>query len=167
MVGNIQVLQRLWEWGKKVLTPQELKHELLLATLEFRYTDLYDFSDKHKKHTALQKAAQEGKTEVFLKLWDWTEKELTTEEIKNKVLLAEDESKQTIWHMVATGGNLDIVEKIWDWSTEKLSAEEINKLLLAKTLRKKRPFIVQHSMANQRCYRKYGSGVQRNFRQRR
>jgi hypothetical protein len=24
-VGNIQVLQRLWEWGKKVLTPQELK----------------------------------------------------------------------------------------------------------------------------------------------
>ena len=65
MVGNIQVLKRLWEWAKKVLSPQELKSELLLATVEFPYTDPYDvFSDKHKKHAALQKAAQEGKTEV-------------------------------------------------------------------------------------------------------
>jgi len=56
LVGNIQVLQRLWKWAKKVLSPQVLKSELLLATVEFPYTDPYDvFSDKRKKHTAFQR----------------------------------------------------------------------------------------------------------------
>jgi hypothetical protein len=83
VVGNIQMLQRLWEWTKKVLTPQKLKNELLLATVEFPYTDPYEFfSDKYKKHTALQKTAQKGKTEVFLKQWDSTKEGLTTGEIK-------------------------------------------------------------------------------------
>jgi len=129
---NIQVLQRLWVWAKKVLTPQELKDELLLATVEFENTDL--FSDKrYIKDTVLQKAAQQGKTEIFMKLWDCTKEELTTDEFKNEVLLAKDESKQTIWHIAATNGNVHIVEKMWEWAKEKLTTEEFNnKLLLAK-----------------------------------
>jgi len=132
LVGNIQALKGLWEWAKKVLTTQQLKNELLLAKVEFTYTKAPDFVQKYKTKTALQWAAQEGNTEIFLKLWDWTKAELTTGEIKNEVLLFKDKSNQTVWHMAAQNGNINIVEKIWEWSTEELLAEEINELLLSE-----------------------------------
>jgi endo-1,4-beta-D-glucanase Y len=28
--GNLEVLQKLWEWTKEVITPEELKNKLLL-----------------------------------------------------------------------------------------------------------------------------------------
>jgi len=131
VMGNMQVLDRLWEWAKKVLTTQELKNELLLATVKFGNTDF--FSDTYIKHTALQRAAQEGKTEVFLKLWDWTKEELTPQEIKNEVLLAKDEKERTVWHMAANTGNAELLENLWKWAGEKLTTEELNnKLFLAK-----------------------------------
>ena len=132
LMGNIQVLMRLWEWAKKVLKTQELKSELLLPTVKLE--DLFPLKQKYsRKHTALQRAADQDKTEVFLKLWEWSKEELTTEEVKNEVLLAKDYRKQTIWHMAAKNDKPVLLEKLWDWAKEKLTPEELNnKLLLAK-----------------------------------
>jgi hypothetical protein len=52
----------LWEWAKKILTPEELKNKLLLA------------KDKLDR-TAWNAAAQEGRREVLNKLLEW-DKEL-------------------------------------------------------------------------------------------
>jgi hypothetical protein len=57
---------------------------------------------------------------------------LTTEEIKNKLLLTTDEEERTVFYMAADQGRLEILQKVWDLANEKLTTEEIsNKLLLA------------------------------------
>jgi hypothetical protein len=123
--GRLQVLQKLWEWAKEVLTSQELKKKLLLATVGWP-NSYYFWSDENPAQlTALQKAAKQGETEVFLKIWEWTKEELTTGEMKNEVLLAEDDTKQTVWHMAARNGNPVLLEALWEWARENLTTEEL------------------------------------------
>jgi hypothetical protein len=72
------VLKKLWEWGKKRQTTDELKQTLFLA--------------KHlMRRTAWHGAAETKNTELLDVLWELGKEELTTEELSNKLLLAKDD----------------------------------------------------------------------------
>jgi sucrose-6-phosphate hydrolase SacC (GH32 family) len=79
-------------------------------------------------------AAEEWRGEDSLqKIWDLAKDNLTTEEIKYKLLLATNSEGNTAWHIAAgqsvTKYNL---QKIWDLAKDNLTTEEIKyKLLLA------------------------------------
>jgi len=51
-------------------------------------------------------AACVGKQDVMQKIWEWAKERLTTEEIKNGMLLGTD------MHMAACGGKLENAENI-------------------------------------------------------
>ena len=48
-------------------------------------------------------AAECGIEEMLQKVWEWTKEELTTEEIKNKLLLATDNKGRNAWQLAAEG----------------------------------------------------------------
>jgi len=52
--------------------------------------------------TAWQVAAEWGKTESE-KIWEWAKVEISTEDLNNKLLLAKDDIKQTVWHYAHCG----------------------------------------------------------------
>ena len=115
MCGNLKVLQKLWEWGKKILTAEDLHKKYLLA----RDT---------KGKTAWHVAAEEGELEVLQQLWEWAK----TEKLNDKLLLAKDVSGQTFLHVAAGSAKTKEFEKLWDWTTENLTAEEVKESFLAK-----------------------------------
>jgi hypothetical protein len=45
---------------------------------------------------------------------DWAKENITTEELKNMLLLATDSKGNTVWHRAAVSGELDVLQKIWD-----------------------------------------------------
>ena len=60
-------------------------------------------------------------------------KNLTTEEINNKLLLATDKMGKTILHIVTERDSLRVLLKTWELAKKNLTTEEINnKLLLAR-----------------------------------
>jgi aminoglycoside N3'-acetyltransferase len=61
----------------------------------------------------------------------WAKEKLTTERIRNKLLLATDHKGRTVFHLAEEGNALQILQEIMKWTKEKLTTEEINKLLLA------------------------------------
>jgi endo-1,4-beta-D-glucanase Y len=75
--------------------------------------------------TARHVAAKKGNLDMFRKIWDFVKKKLTTEEIKNKVLLAADVKGKTVLHMAAKGGKLELLQEILDWAEENLTSKEI------------------------------------------
>jgi len=117
--GNVQVLQKLWDWGKEKLKTEELHKKYLLAR---------DNSGK----TAWHVAAEEGKLEVLQQLREWAKKGLKAEEFNDKFLLARDCNEQTFLHVAAKRDNTKEFEKLWDWATKKLTAQELRDSLLAK-----------------------------------
>jgi hypothetical protein len=117
--GNIQVLQKLWEWAKEKLTTEDLNNKLLLA------------KDK-RGQTAWHVAAECGNLELLQRLCEWAKEVLTAEVMSDELLLARDDNKQTFLHVAAKKNSIKEFENVWDWATEKLSPEEIRKLLLAK-----------------------------------
>jgi len=62
-------------------------------------------------------------------VWDWAKNKLTTEEIKNKLLLGTDNKGKTAWYWAAQKYNLEILHKILEWAKEKLTPEKINNKL--------------------------------------
>jgi hypothetical protein len=117
--GNLQVLEKLWEYAKEKLTTEDINNKILLA----RYNE---------GMTVLHKAACGGKLDVLLKIWDWAEEKLNTQEISKKLILATDHARRTAWHWAVCMEKLDIMQQVWEWAEEKLTREEINnKLLLA------------------------------------
>jgi len=48
---------------------------------------------------------------MWQKIWDWAEENLTTDEIKNK-LLPTDNDGQTVLHEAAMRGNVEVLQKI-------------------------------------------------------
>ena len=57
--GEVEILEKLWDWAKKLqLKPEELRNELLLSKDEFN-------------KTAWHKAAERGEVAILEKLWDW------------------------------------------------------------------------------------------------
>ena len=60
------------------------------------------------------------------RIWEWAEKNLTTEEIINKLLLATGKEGRTVFLVAAYEGYLDMMVKVWEWAEEKLTTEGIN-----------------------------------------
>jgi len=123
--GQLDVLQKTWDWAKQNLTRQELKENLLLAT-------------DRDKNTAWDLAAEMGQLDILQRIWEWAKENLTTEEISNKLLLATDQKGRTILHLAAEMGKLDIMQRIWDWAKKNLTTEEISNTLLLATDQKGR-----------------------------
>ena len=61
-----------------------------------------------------------------------TKENVTTEEMYNKILLATDEKRRTVFHVAAAYHKRNILQEILDCAKEKLTKEEVKKELLAK-----------------------------------
>jgi hypothetical protein len=67
---------------------------------------------------------------MLQKIWESAKDILTTDEIKNKLLLLTDIYGCTDWHMATHEG---VFQKMWDLAKHILTTEEMkNKLLLSK-----------------------------------
>jgi hypothetical protein len=73
--GKLDILHKLWEWAKDVLTQEELNNILLAK-------DEYERNVWHM-------AAERDQLEILQALWERSKKELTQEEFK-KIFLAKD-----------------------------------------------------------------------------
>jgi len=62
----------------------------------------------------LARGSNVGKLEILKKVWDSTKEELTTEEIKYKLLLDTICEGRTVWHLAAKWGQLEELQKLWD-----------------------------------------------------
>jgi hypothetical protein len=79
----------------------------------------------------------------------FAKEKLTTEEIKNEMLLRTDGKGRTVCHATAYWGKVDIMQVIWELAKEKLTSEEIkNEMLLAQTIGEGLPGTLQHMGAN-------------------
>jgi len=120
--GNIQVLEKLWDWAVNKLATNVLKDKLLLAK-------------DCNKNTAWNVAAKNGNTEVLQKIWELAKKELTPEELKNNLFFAEDDRKQTALHAAAKLESIEVLLKLWEFAKEELTTKDVkNNLLLVKDL---------------------------------
>ena len=79
-------------------------------------------------------AVQRSRRDVHQKMWDWAEENLTTQEIKNELLLVRSSEGETVWHFAAVRSKLDF----WEWAKENLTREEIKNNLLLDTDREGR-----------------------------
>jgi len=50
---------------------------------------------------------------------------LTTEDIKNEMLLRRNHEGKNAWHIASFRGKLDVIEEIWKLAKERLTTEEI------------------------------------------
>jgi hypothetical protein len=50
---------------------------------------------------------------------------ITTEEIKNNLLLTSDWDGQIFWHVAVDNGNVGVMQEIWEFAREDLPTEEI------------------------------------------
>jgi ankyrin repeat protein len=117
---QLEVLQELWDWAEKLLTPDEIKYKLFLE-------------ECNRGRIAWHTAAEEGRLEVFHKLCDWAEQLLTPDEIKNKLFLAKNYLSRTAWYTAATNGQLKVLQKLYDLAEKVLTPDELkNILFLAK-----------------------------------
>jgi len=89
--GNLDVLQKIWEWAKERLTTEEISKKLLLA--------------KNKGRTALHVAADSYKLEIFQEILKWVKEKLTTQQV-NKLLVATDHERMTALHIIVRWGQL-------------------------------------------------------------
>jgi hypothetical protein len=84
-----QVLQKLWEWGKEILTAEELSNKLLAKDYE--------------ELTAWHFAAERGDIEILQKLWECGKETLTAEELSNKLLLERQWGKNRVASRIRLG----------------------------------------------------------------
>jgi len=138
--NHIQVLEKLWEWAEKKLRAEEIKYNLLLAGVTGKYNCLRGKAWWGRKHklwfsedefscsqlrdpygkashgagTAWHVAAEQGNFKVLQKIWEWDKEKLTTEEIRNKLLLSTDNEGRTVWHWAEERDNLDILQNVWE-----------------------------------------------------
>jgi ankyrin repeat protein len=115
---NVEILQKLWEWGKETLKAEELSNKLLLAK-------------DNEERTAWHYASQSYNAEALQKLWKCGKATLTAEELRNNLLLAKDNMQQTAWHLAAKQANTALLEKLCDWSRE-VKINIIYELCIAK-----------------------------------
>jgi len=54
---------------------------------------------------------------------------LTTEDIKNKILVGTYDDRRRAWHSAAGNGYFNVSNPIWEWVEEKLTTEEVNNKL--------------------------------------
>jgi ankyrin repeat protein len=59
------------------------------------------------------------------KILDLAKDILTTEELKNYLLLTKNKEGYTSWHLAALNGNTVALQKVWDLANEYLTTDEI------------------------------------------
>jgi ankyrin repeat protein len=97
-------------------------HELLIAR-------------DHYERTAWHLAAERGNTDLLETIWKLARQKLTTEEIRNKLLLGNIKGNKNAWQIAAGKGKVQVLEKLWEWAREELTPGELkNKLFMAKCL---------------------------------
>jgi hypothetical protein len=84
-MGQIEVLHKLWEWAKDILTPEELRNKLFLDK---------DFCGRTVWHIS----AEKGRLDLLHKLCGWAKALLTQEELSSMLFLAKDINEWTAWH---------------------------------------------------------------------
>ena len=67
------------------------------------------------------------------KIWEWAKGRLTTEEIKNEMVLSTDRIGRNAWHIASYRGNVDAMQKIWELAKDILTTEEIKYEMLLGT----------------------------------
>jgi hypothetical protein len=139
--GNIQVLQKLWEWGEKILTKEDFHKKYLLAR-------------NSNGKTAWHVAAEQGTLEVLQQLREWAKEGLISKEFNDKFLLARDRNEQTFLHMAAKSGNTKEFVKLWDWVIETLTPEELKDSLLTRDLLDHTVFNVAANRNNNEVFQK-------------
>ena len=79
---------------------------------------------------------EKGKPELLEVLMEWAKAVMSTEDLNNKLLLARDDRKQTVWHYASLWDNVQLLGRIWKWAEEQLTPEEVNNnLLLDESIR--------------------------------
>ena len=78
---------------------------------------------KNQGCTAWHMAANHRKLELLQEIWEWAKENLTTEEIKSKLLLAPDISGNTAWHLSVYSREPGVLQKIWEWAKENITTE--------------------------------------------
>jgi hypothetical protein len=60
-------------------------------------------------------AVKGGDTAVMKVIWDLSKDNLTTEELKYKLLLVTNNYGNKVWHMAVKGGDTAVMKVIWVW----------------------------------------------------
>jgi len=63
------------------------------------------------KNDRLAYSSRAGRLDIFQEIWNWAKENLTTEEIKNKLLFATNHEKMTAWHLATRRGIIEIFRK--------------------------------------------------------
>jgi len=63
---------------------------------------------------------------LFLQIWEWGKKKLTTEEI-NKFFSVTDHKGRTVWHVTIKCSNRKIFQQVWQYAKENLPTQELKK----------------------------------------
>jgi hypothetical protein len=71
-------------------------------------------------------AAQNGNAEIVQKIWDCAKQNLTTEELKNRILLATKHLGQSPLHYATRSGNKHLIEKVWQLTEGNPTIQELN-----------------------------------------
>jgi len=66
-----------------------------------------------------------GQLDVVQKMGKLAKERLTTEDIKNEMLLRTDHTGRNVWHIAANEVKLVTVQKVWDWAKERLTTDDI------------------------------------------
>jgi ankyrin repeat protein len=118
LMGNAEILEKLWEWAKETHThththahkTEKLNKNLLLAT-------------DQKERTALHVVTLWNRIEVLEKLWEFAE-EGTTVEVNKMLLLATDYYGVTAQNIAVFCRHNYLFEQLWELAKEKLTTDE-------------------------------------------
>jgi hypothetical protein len=85
------------------------------------------------RENRLASCSTPGPKYVMHKIWDWAKEKLTTEEIKNEMLLHTDNDGRTTWETAAYLGQQAVMQNIWVLAKENLTTEEIKNEMILRT----------------------------------
>jgi len=76
--------------------------------------------------TAWHNETDKGHKEVLETVWEWAKEKLTSDELKNNLLLGKDYEKRTAWQRAARMGKIKELLKLWEWAKQELTTEELH-----------------------------------------
>ena len=71
--------------------------------------------------------------------WQWAKENMTTDEIRNKLLLATDSDGENVWHVAAKMGELDLLQEMWEWAKENMTTNETKNMLFLEANKDAKP----------------------------
>jgi hypothetical protein len=90
LLGIIQILERILNWGEEQLPIEELNNI--------------------NRQTACLLVAAKRKLEALVKRWECANEKLTPQESCNKFSITKNDKERTAWHVTAKMGNVSLVK---------------------------------------------------------